>query len=153
MARKTNDKNRIRTTIEVKHEFSREEQQEKIQQLTSKMRQVKLKQEAIKAAAATAKAEVKALESDVSELSDVLSNGYEMRAVEAWVEFNRKKGTKRFYWCSPGRPENNTFIKEDAMTEDEYQNLPLGPKELEPTAPEPEPQTTTIDLKDMPAAV
>ena len=134
MAKKaTNAKTKelIRVKVSVRHDFTTEEWKQKTDELTRTMKGVELKEEAVKAATASAKAEIKQLKSDVNDLANQLRNGYEMQQVEASVEFNRRKGEKKLYHHCPGKPDHNKLIRVEAMTEEDYQSLPM---------PEPEPE-------------
>ena len=115
----------IRCRVTVKHEFTNEEWKSKTDILTREMKQCELKEEAIKAQAATAKAELKNMKATVNDLANDLRNGYAMVEVDAKCEFNRKKGSKKFYHFAPGKPHNGDFIKEEPMTEDDFQALPI----------------------------
>lgn len=128
----------MRTRVEVRHEFTTEEWKAKTDNLTRMMKDVELKEEAIKASAATAKAEVKALKAEVNDLANQLRNGYETRAVDAFVEFRRKAGKKRLLWNAPGKPEHRKLIREEAMTEADYEALPLDVETTEPAKATPE---------------
>jgi HAMP domain-containing protein len=123
----------MRARVEVRHEFTTEEWKAKTDHLTRLMKDVELKEEAIKANAATAKAEVKNLKAEVNDLANQLRNGYEMVQVDAFVEFKRKQGKKVLRYNAPGKPEHKKLIREESMTESDYEALPL---DVEPT-PEP----------------
>lgn len=115
----------VRARVEVRHEFTTDEWKAKTDHLTRLMKEVELKEESIKASAATAKAEVKNLKAEVNDLANQLRNGYEMVQVDAFVEFKRKQGRKRLLWNTPGKPEHKKLIREEAMTEADYEALPL----------------------------
>lgn len=113
----------IRCKVEVKHEFSVDEYKERTTELTTKMKNVEIREDNLKAQQATAKAEIKALKADVNDLANQLRNGFELRNEEATVEFNKKKGTKRYYFFAPGKPHHKSFAREDAMTEEDFQEM------------------------------
>jgi len=129
-----------RCEVRVKHQFTVEEYQEKTQHLTSQMKNVELREEAIKASAATAKAEVKAMKAEVNELANQLRNGFEERVVNATVEFNAKRGVKSFFhFCPENRDLHKTFIREEAMAQEDYeQELPGMPEKVTTAQPPPE---------------
>lgn len=114
---------RTRTTTTIRHDFTSEEWREKTTQLTEKMKNVELEEEAVKAQAATARAQIKRKKAEVNDLANQLRNGYENREVEAQVEFNVKRGVKKYYHFAPGKPHHGDFIREDAMTEQDRQAL------------------------------
>lgn len=136
-----------RAKIEVKHEFSTDEYKTRTDELVRSMQRVEEKDAAVKASAAVAKSEIKQLKASVNEMANQLQNGYEMRTVDVTVEFNRKTGVKKFYHFAPGKSENGSFIRQEAMTESDYQELPLeegdktaevGDKTAEVRPPKPE---------------
>ena len=133
----------VRTRVRVRHEFTTDEWKEKSSIVARKMQEVELKTEAVKANQASAKAEIKELKSEVAELANELRNGYLMKDIDATVEFNRKKGTKRYYHFAPGQSFNRDFIREEAMSEDDFQDLPLPGDDGAPMDPK----------EDLPAAV
>jgi hypothetical protein len=112
-----------RVKIEVKHEFESAEWKEKTEILTRRMKEVELREDEIKAESSAKRAEVKRLKSEVNNLANDLRNGYAMVQVDAVCEFNRKKGVKKFYHFAPGKPFNGDFIREEAMSEQDFEEL------------------------------
>jgi HAMP domain-containing protein len=128
----------MRARVEVRHEFTTDEWKAKTDHLTRLMKDVELKEEAIKANAATAKAEVKNLKAEVNDLANQLRNGYEMVQVDAFVEFKRKQGKKVLRYNAPGKPEHKKMIREESMSEADYEALPLDVETTEPAKATPE---------------
>ena len=122
--KETKDKNHtVRVSVEVQHQFELEEYKTKSEQLAQIMADVSLKEEAVKAAAASAKAAIKELESKASDLANQLRLGAEARQVAADCEYDRKKGTKTYRFADG--PDKGKVIKKEAMSESEYDMLPL----------------------------
>jgi len=107
----------------VEHHFTAEEYKAKTEILAQRINDISLREEAVKAAAATAKAEIKAIKSEVSELANQLRVGHEQRVVEAIVEMDRRSGTKTYRHADG--PAKGKIIKKLAMTEDDFSQLPL----------------------------
>ena len=129
----------VRCKVTVRHDFTNEEWKSKTNELTRKMKSVTLKEEAIKAQAAAAKSDLKTLKSEVSDLANQVDDGYEMRSVEATVEFSRKKGSKKYYHFAPGNRElHGKLIREEAMSEEDFQALPLEDQAPATAQPAPE---------------
>lgn len=139
MAREKKQREGQRTRTRVVHQFTPEEKESKIRELTTAMREVETKQEAIKAAAATAKAEVKGLLARITDLRNQVDDGCEPREVDAVVVLDPKKGNKAFYRFCPGQPGHDEKLKVENMTEQDYadaaeqdqRKLPFEPKVLE----------------------
>ena len=91
MSKKTDKgekKHTVREAVEVQHQFDAGEYKSKSETLAQLLADVDLKEESVKAQAATAKAEIKAMQSEVSELANQLRLGVENRTVQADVEFS-----------------------------------------------------------------
>ena len=139
MARDKKQREGKRTRTRIVHQFTPEEKDQKIRDLTTAMREVETKQEAIKAAAATAKAEVKALLAKITDLRNQVDDGCEPREVDAVVVFDRKKGNKAFFRFCPGQPGHDEKLKVENMSEADYAEaaeedqtkMPFEPKALE----------------------
>ena len=147
MASKTQSKSTtgepFRTRVDVQVEFTTEKWKEKTDQLTRRMKDVELQEEEIKAQSATAKALLKTMRSELNDLTNQLTNGYEVVTVPAFVEYNRKKGKKRLLYNAPGKPNHKQLIREEPMSEEDYDRLPLEEqpdpakgKGAEPAAPQ-----------------
>lgn len=115
----------IRARVEVKHEFTAEELKAIGSESARAYQLIQEKELAIKAASSVAKSAIKDLESKLGELMNKQTNGYEMRTVDALVEYRRKAGKKRILWNTPGKAGHKTLIREEAMTELDYERLPL----------------------------
>jgi hypothetical protein len=140
-----------RCKVRVKHKFSNEELLERSSLAAKTHQDIELKEEAVKAASSVAKSEIKQLKSDLSEILNTLRNGSEEREVDAMVEYNPKKGTKKFYHFAPGKPHNKEFIEEKAMQEEDYQ-LP-GMEETFGEQPKPEVPAPKANEEEEPPAV
>jgi neutral trehalase len=115
-----------KVNIQYKHMFSPEEKNDLYAQHIQKLGEVDSKTEAKEAAMSTFKAAIKELKSHATDLRHQLSNGFEMRTATATVEFNRKKGIKKFFHYCPASPElHGKLIREETMTEEEHNLLPL----------------------------
>ena len=123
-------KHTTRETVEVQHAFTLNEYKTKSEELAQLMADVSLKKESVKASAASAKAVIKELESQCSELGNQLRLGAESRDVAADCEFNRKAGTKTYRFADG--PDKGKVIKKVAMSEADFELLPL------PDQPKPE---------------
>jgi hypothetical protein len=111
---------RIPGECEIRHDFTNEEWKQKSQALTRKMRDRDLKVEQIKANASQGKAEVKMMNSEIQETSNDLDNGYTMIKAACWIEYDRKRGKKRFYLNAPGKPDNNKVIRDEPLSDADY---------------------------------
>lgn len=135
--------NVAREKVTVRQNFLPEERDELISQHFQKLRAASMRRERAKAEASEAKAEAKVLEQEAAELAEKFQNGYEMVVVDATVQLDRKSGTKFYRRYCPGKPEHDTLLKDEPMTEDDFQRLPLEeptPAEgSEPTATEEQP--------------
>jgi hypothetical protein len=137
-SKKTKEKKHtIRETVEIQHQFTLQEYKSKSEELAQLMADVSLKKEAVKASAASAKAVIKELESQCSELGNQLRLGAESRKVPADVEFDRKNGMKTYRFADG--PDKGKVIRKSAMDEDEFDKLPL------PDQPEPKPGDKVTD--------
>lgn len=114
---------RVRTRI--KHLFTEVEKDDKVKDMTRKMREVELKTEQVKSVAATGKAEIKKLSAEVVDLRNQLDDGGEFREVDAVVVMDRKKGTKTFYRFAPDQPGHDEKLRVETMSESDYQDLGL----------------------------
>ncbi len=109
----------------VRFELTAEEMKERTQNLTRALQMVGEKEEAVKASSAVAKAEIKRLKSNVTDLANQLSNGYEDREVDVEVMFDRKKGIRSFFHHAPGQAYHKQHIKDAPMSQEDYALLPL----------------------------
>lgn len=149
MARKSD---RQRCFVKARHNFTIEEWQATTRELTRSMELVDEQEAADKAAAASRKASLKELRSKVNELRNKVASGGEDRDVEATVEFMPKKGFKVYRHHCPGKPEHETEIRREPMTQVDYEGqLPLGD---EPAPAKPEDKNDKADgaKGDSPAA-
>jgi hypothetical protein len=137
-ASKDESGNPVRARVEVKHEFTADELKEIGSEAARAYQLIQERHLSIKAAQAVAKSAIKDLEAKFGELMNKQSNGYETRTVDALVEFRRKQGKKRLLWNTPGKPGHKTLIREEAMTESDYQTLPMDEPEAKPKDQEPE---------------
>ena len=115
----------LRAVVKVKHVFDAEEWTGLGQTAARAQQVIDEKVEAHKAALAVIKAEIKDLESKLSEVMNKLNNGYEEREVEALVEMDRKRGKKKLLHNAPGKPHHKELIREEAMTDADFEALPL----------------------------
>ena len=124
MSSKPKDKKHtIREQVEVQHQFDASEYKSKSETLAQLLADIDLKTESVKAAAASAKAVIKELASQVSELANQLRLGVETRIAQADCEMDRKTGMKTVRFADG--PNKGKVIRKVAMTEDEVQMLPL----------------------------
>jgi hypothetical protein len=131
MAKRTPKETRKPTTgekVKIKHQFTLEETNLLVKELTRKMELVEEQDANVKAAAAVAKAEIKSMKADITEMRNKLSGGYEEREVDALVTFHRKSGMKAYTRHCPGQPGHGDFIKKIEMVEADYQLLPFEEK-------------------------
>jgi len=123
-----------RCKVELRHEFTQEEWKERTSELTRKMKQLEQKESEIKAQQAVAKSDIKTMKSEVMSLMNQVDDGYVMQSFEAVARFNRKKGSKKIYHWAPGNKElHEKLIREEPMTEDDHNLLPLGDTSTEAT--------------------
>lgn len=132
-----------RCKTKIKHTFTVEEFRERTMHKNKLEREMELKEEQRASANATAKAEIKALQSQVVNLRNQLDEGAEDREVDAVCVMNRKSGVKTFYRHCPQQPGHGDKIRVETMTEEEFQNLPLDDGESPKTVTEPEPEVQT----------
>ena len=74
-------------------------------------------------------------------IKSITMNGKDMfpTYLEKLEEMDRKDGVKRFYFAAPGQPHDHHLIKVEAMSEEDYQSLPLEGEAKAPPAPALEP--------------
>ena len=89
------------------------------------------------------------MKSQVNDLANQLRNGSEQRTVDATVEFNRKKGVKKYFLNAPGQPGHGEFLEQQPMTEDDFSKLPL--EEAIPAGPEKVLDLATGAAQEIPA--
>ena len=127
--RKTESKDKrgglLRAVVTVKHMFDENEWKGLGQKAARAQQVIDEKEEAHKAQQAVVKAEIKELKSSLAEVMNKLNNGYEEREVEALVEMDRKRGKKKLLHNAPGKPHHKELIREEPMTDDDYESLPL----------------------------
>lgn len=111
--------------LRIKVPFTHEEYKDKSQELTRAMELIEEKETQLKAESAQAKADIKKLKSEVTDRANALRNGYQEKEVDSLVTFDRKQGIKRYFLHAPGTPEHGNFLKQDSMTENDYQLLPM----------------------------
>ena len=145
MSKKTT-KHTVREQIEVQHSFDASEYKSKSETLAQLLADVDLKEEAVKAAAASAKAVIKELESQVSELANQLRLGVETRVVTADAEFDRKAGVKTYRFAD-GK-DKGKVIKKIAMTESDFERLPLDIPEQPKKDQEEKPQVVAREVAE-----
>ena len=120
-AAKKQPKNAPVVTVTAKHTFNDEERLEIGAQLANSSHAARLLEEEKKQVASGYSAKIKAEEATSLDLSTKLSNGYEMRPVRAWVEFDPKKGRKTYY-----RLDGGAFLHTEEMSQADYEmSLPL----------------------------
>lgn len=120
--KKTPDKTKPSTgeIIKVRHDFTTEEWRDKSNQLLKLLRDCDVKKDERKAQAAVMKAAVDQLQSQAKDVASQLDAGYEMRDVQALVEYHPKDGLKKYFYECPGQAEHGTFIRQEIMTQDDY---------------------------------
>ena len=136
--KKSKNKIIVREFVQVKHDYTQDERNELTRQLTSAVQEKSEQTERLKSVSADFKARIKTVESQISEATNKICNGYEMRSTEASVELDRKSGIKKLFYHAPGKPEHKKLIGEEAMTEADYAKLPL--EDLPPEKPKAEPK-------------
>lgn len=115
--------------VQIRFDFNESEWKERANEHIRLLQQIGIAAANRKAAADVAKAAIKDMEAKASDMANQLSNGYEMRDVDAYIEFDRKQGIKHIFIHSPGQARHHEFIKTEPMTEDDYTLLPLPPEE------------------------
>jgi len=121
----------FRAKVEVKHEFSADEMRQIGAEAARAYQLIQEKELAVKAASATAKSEIKDLQAKLGALMNKQTNGYELRTVDALVEFDRKKAKKRLLWNTPGdKAKHRTLIRVEQMTEADFEMLPLSDEQI-----------------------
>lgn len=121
--------------VQVKHEFSQDEFRAKTMEKNKLEREAELKEEQRASANATFKADIKAIQSQVADLSNQLDDGGEMRTVDAVAVMDREKGVKTLYRFCPGQPDHDKKIRVENMTDEDFQSLPLEEEQQPPTPP------------------
>lgn len=130
--------------------FTADEAIAKGRELTRALQVMAEKEEQVKAYVASAKADIKQLRSDVTEIANALNNGYERREVDALVTFHRKTGMKTYTRHCPNEPGHGDHIKKVAMTEEDYAILPnVDPMKV---VENPEAEPPKPEQGDLPAA-
>lgn len=125
-ARKTKAKQELREFVSVRHEYTQAERNLITDDLTRALQQCAEQEEQLKSVSADFKARIKTGKAKVSEATNKLTNGYEMRQVDATVQFDRKLGRKKFFFHAPGNRElHKKLIREEDMTAADYERLPL----------------------------
>lgn len=115
--------------IEARHNFTDEEKLVMLSEMARYNQELESLANEAKASAAGWKTRIKTVELKVKSLTNNASNGYEMRETEARVEFDPKKGIKKYF-----RKDDGKFIEERTMEPHDYEmSLPLPAT----TGPEP----------------
>lgn len=123
--KKSKSKIIVREFVSVEHKYDQGERNELTRTLTSAVQDKAEQSERLKSVSADFKARIKTADAAISEATNKITNGYEMRQTEASVELDRKSGVKKLFFHAPGKPEHKKFIREEAMTEADYSKLPL----------------------------
>ena len=133
MSKKPREGQKVKTTI--KHEFTQDEFKAKTLGMNRLARLSDLKEEERASVAATAKAEIKSLLTQVTDIRNQLDDGGELVTVDAIAVMDRKKGNKTLYRFCPGQPGHDEKLKVENMTEGDYEMLPA--LDVPPTLPQP----------------
>lgn len=115
--------------IEARHDFTDEEKLVMLTDMARFNQELESLADQAKSSASSWKTKIKTVELKIKGLTNNASNGYEMRPVEANVEFDPKKGKKRYY-----RKDDGHFIEEREMNPNDYElklPLPAEPKKGE----------------------
>ena len=131
-----------RTKTRIKHAFTQEEFKERTLAKNKLERDAELREEQRASDSATAKADIKRMLSEVSDLRSQLDDGGEMREVDAVVVMDKKKGTKTFYRFCPSQPGHDEKLKVENMTQEDYEMLPLPDEEPKETTAQSEVEST-----------
>lgn len=127
----------VREFANIRHDFTDKEMLEISSRQVAALQRASELDEQLKSICADFKAKIKGENALVGELTNKLSSGYEMRSVECAVKMDRLKGIKTYSIYSPGHKDHGKQVREDAMTQADYERLPLDDK---PAAPATNPE-------------
>jgi hypothetical protein len=137
--------------VEARHDFTADEWRSASNEHLTMLGAITTAKETRKAASSVAKSKIEEMQAAAGDLAEQLRNGYRMEPVDSLVEFDAKNVVKRFYRHCPGMLEHNEFIKQEAMTEDDFrlasdaaqEKLPLAEGKPEDKKPGDEPPMET----------
>lgn len=138
----------VREFVQVQHDFTDSEKLEMSKQHVGCIQRCDVLREQVKSTTADLKAKIKTEEGRAAELVNKLSSGFEMVTKEVRIEFDRKAGLKKLYVHAPGTPHDGEFVRDEAMTQADYERLPLDDA---PKMPKPE-KNKPLSKKQLKAA-
>lgn len=115
----------VREFVQVQHNYTQDERNELTRKLTGAVQNKTEQAEQLKSVSADFKARIKTAEAIINETTNKICNGFEMQQVEARVEMDRKSGIKHLFYHCPGKKEHGKKIREEQMTQQDYEKLPI----------------------------
>lgn len=117
--------------IEYQHNLNNDERLRLLTELTQ-LNQSKENLEAQKKASAAGwKNQIDTVTNKIKSITTTASNGFEMKPINARVEYDRKTGKKVYFF-----PDTHQIIRTEEMTATDYERLPMTvPEKKEPLKP------------------
>lgn len=107
--------------VQARHDFTPEEWRDASNRHLNLLGEIAVAKDQRKAAAEAAKARIGSMQADAGELAEALRKGYSLEEVDALVVYDAKECVKRYFVHKPGHPEHDTFVKQEPMSEEDFQ--------------------------------